>query len=193
MKIRGLKGVGLTRGKGKRERERGRERERRKGGNTAKIAAICIIYRVPAFGLLAAIYSVRKSIRTAGNGRSEGSSSRRGGNNTFSSRFTRSRGTGVTKGTGPCPRRCFLLPRPGVHLRAFSNIMKSVTCKKFKIQPSFPRYCPATFLPSRTALRFPLYFASAREGNERKTCSIFSSVMNRDLEIPIGGDASRGF
>lgn len=64
----------------------------------------------------------------------EGEARRRAVNNTFSSWFARTRSP-VTKENRPCPATVSSFIRCSV---AFSNIMKSVTCEKFKIQPSFP-------------------------------------------------------
>lgn len=64
----------------------------------------------------------------------EGEARRRAVNNTFSSWFARTRSQ-VTKENRPCPATVSSSIRCSV---AFSNIMKSVTCEKFKIQPSFP-------------------------------------------------------
>lgn len=74
----------------KRARGPGEEEEEEEGRwRRAKIAAICIIYRVPPFGLLAAIYSARKSSETMHRCR-ERERGKLGGNNTFSCCFPRS-------------------------------------------------------------------------------------------------------
>lgn len=75
------------------------------------------------------------------------------------------RGAGA-KENGPCPS---FPPSPAF---TFSNIMKSVTCEKFKIQPSFPPLSPPrplAFSDARLLLYFsPRLFACAREKREER-------------------------
>lgn len=158
----------------KRARGPGEEEEEEEGRwRRAKIAAICIIYRVPPFGLLAAIYSARKSSETMHRCR-EREVSLVG---TILS-LAAFRGAGA-KENGPCPS---FPPSPAF---TFSNIMKSVTCEKFKIQPSFPPLSPPrplAFSDARLLLYFSLrLFACAREkrgrGQSVENISLLSSMM----------------
>lgn len=88
------------------------------------------------------------------------------------------RGAGA-KENGPCPS---FPPSPAF---TFSNIMKSVTCEKFKIQPSFPPLSPPrplAFSDVRLLLYFsPRLFACAREkrgrGQSVENISLLSSMM----------------
>lgn len=86
------------------------------------------------------------------------------------------RGAGARE-NGPCPS---FPPSPAF---TFSNIMKSVTCEKFKIQPSFPPLSPPrplAFSDARLLLYFSprLFRVRARKEREGAKCGehIFALV-----------------